>query len=94
MLLNLIVAVKLAVLHFTPSGDVPLLKSMSLPAMPFQEVAIIEPLGTAHMSVTIDPNVTFIETGTSENTALLPAGRESGRRHVCYIRLYEPLLTF
>ena len=79
MLLNLIVAVKFAVLHFTPSVDVPVLKTMSLPDKLFQERVIIEPLGTAHVNVTFDPNVTFIETGNSENTALLPVGGGRGR---------------
>ena len=79
MLLNLIVAVKLAVLHFTPSVDVPLLKTTSLPDKLFQEREIIEPLETAHVNVTFDPNVMFIETGNSENTASLPVGGGGGR---------------
>ena len=79
VLLNLIVAEKVALIHFTPSDDVPVLKSMSLPDKPFQEREIIEPLGTAHVNMTSDSNVTFIETGNSENTALLPVGEGRGR---------------
>ena len=74
VLLNLIVAVKFAEIHCTPSVDKPPLESISLPDTPFQEREIFVPLGTAHVTETFDPNVMFIEAGNSENTALLPVG--------------------
>ena len=70
-LCNLIVAVKFTVIHFTPSGDVPL-KTTSLPGMRFIEREYSATLGIAHVNMTSDSNVTFIDTGNSENTVLPP----------------------